>query len=106
MTQFKDMDVVKVRFNSAVYISDKENPFDPEEIYQDKNLAKGDALIMHMLNQKNVIHPGQIVELYWKDAKKYVENKKECFYHQAGLGVSYPSDPNWVKEISIAELVA
>lgn len=106
MEQFKDEDVVKVKFNFAAYISEEENPFDPEVIYAENNLAKGNSRTIMMLGQPNMIDAGQTVELYWKKAKQYVQAKKECFFHSNGLGVSDASDPRWVREIPIAQLVA
>lgn len=117
MHHYQDNDVVKVKFNFAAYVSDEENPFDVNKLYTQNNIAKGDMECSAKLNTKHTVHAGQVVEMYWNMAKKYVDQKtvnekglvstshKPCFFHKEGLGVSYGKDPNWVREISIAEVV-
>ena len=100
-------DVVQVKFNYPAYISHEENPFETRKLYEkaNKNAETMSFVVQNMLSSPNMIEAGQVVEMKFSMAEKYLRTTYPRNYHLAGEIGSYSKDPNWKHEIALAEIV-
>ncbi len=105
-----DDEMVKVKFNFACYVTEEENPFEPRKLLEKANgFSSGISYIMDtMMNthlSSNIVNPGQVIEIKYSLAKKYLDKKHKRTIHKFGEIGSYAQDPAWIREAPLAELV-